>query len=443
MPDNIGGQIVSIIWRAAANSSVVNKRQQGVISTGIYSGGYLTKVPATNSASLSPLVCEIGCEVGDEKYQVRVETTEIVTPIPVVKTTQEFIILRWTYTGAVSDFMEILAVAAGDIRTTDLVVGRCTWDGSDNLLDFVYDVGIKLTNPNNYYRTTPNVQDLFLKVEPTGKTGLLVRVRAGRIQIASAKIDIPDYEISLGTAPIATKKIYLVYVTAAGAIAIDATGAEAAVPVAPTYKGKLVLAEVTLSIGDTVVTAAEIRDVRNFITATIVPDDVYITKATDGKLTLARDFRDYILIRDVKANGVNGGTFTSGAWRTRDLTEETSDAGGHAGLGVNQITLAAGTYECHIKCPAAEGVAEIKAHQARLYNVTDGTVICYGTSEYSEIGGHLTTSSVIVYRFTIALSKVIRIEHRCQTTVNTFGFGRANNFGNSEVYTIAEFWKVA
>jgi len=64
------------------------------------------------------------------------------------------------------------------------------------------------------------------------------------------------------------------------------------------------------------------------------------------------DTRDYILINDTKSSGTHGGTFSSGAWRTRDLNTIVSDTGGHASLSSNQITLEAGTYECFISCPA-------------------------------------------------------------------------------------------
>lgn len=425
MPSNVGQQIISIIFHASAQSSIINRRHKDTRMLGIYKGGYITLVPPSN-VSLSALVCEIS----DGTHQVRVETADAVS-LAVAKTTKEWVVLRWTYTGvAADDYMEILAVASP--LTNDVIVGKCSFTIPGVLQGFDYGE-----------RSDPDIQHLFLQVEPTGDVELRVRIRGGRIQTNSGVVDIPDQLSDLFTPPGSNKRIYLVYITAAGAIAIDSSGTAAATPVAPSYKGNLVLAEVTLASTDTSITASMIEDTRSWMVAPTIPDDVMIEKNANGKLTAKRCFRDYILIRDVKANGVNGGTFTSGAWRTRDLTEETSDAGGHAGLGANQITLEAGTYECHIRCPAAEGVSEIKAHQARLYNVTDGTVIAYGTSEYSEVGGYLTTSSVISYRFTITSSKVIRVEHRCQTTVNTYGFGRANNFGGSEIYTIVELWKVA
>ncbi len=156
-------------------------------------------------------------------------------------------------------------------------------------------------------------------------------------------------------------------------------------------------------------------------------------------LSAAQRALDYIEIRDEKAAGTDGGGFTSGSFQTRTLNTEASDAGGHASLATNQITLAAGTYECEISCPA--GV--VGNHQAKLRNVTDSTDVLIGTTEYTGTGNTTYTRSLITGRFTIAASKALEVQHRCETTKATDGFGNAANFGVVEVYTVARFWRVA
>lgn len=148
---------------------------------------------------------------------------------------------------------------------------------------------------------------------------------------------------------------------------------------------------------------------------------------------------DYICIQDQKAQNTNGGTCTAGSWQTRDLNTEVSDVGGHASVATNQITLAAGTYVCKISAPAyATG-----RHQAILYNVTDATNELIGTSQFNGTSeGHATNESVIVGKFTIVASKVFEVRHKSELTEATYGFGVACNFA-TEIYTIAEFWKVA
>jgi hypothetical protein len=149
---------------------------------------------------------------------------------------------------------------------------------------------------------------------------------------------------------------------------------------------------------------------------------------------------DYILVREEQSANTHGGTFTSGAWRTRVINTEVSDAGGHCSIGSNQITLAAGTYECRISAPALA----VESHKARLYNISDSADELIGQSQYTSSLTNAQNESVIVGRFTITASKIFEVQHRCQTTKATVGFGVAANLDSKiEIYTIAEFRKVA
>lgn len=144
----------------------------------------------------------------------------------------------------------------------------------------------------------------------------------------------------------------------------------------------------------------------------------------------------YILVSDQKTQNTNGGTFTSGAWRTRDINTEDADTGNNCSVSSNQITLAAGTYQIRASCPAfACGL-----HQTRLQNITDSTTILTGTGEYCSTTSGGGSRSFLTGRFTLAAQKTLEIQHLCQTTRATNGLGVANNF-TTEVYTIAEFWK--
>jgi hypothetical protein len=145
----------------------------------------------------------------------------------------------------------------------------------------------------------------------------------------------------------------------------------------------------------------------------------------------------YILIRDEKAQNTAGGTFTSGAWRTRDLNTEVFDTNNLASVASNQITLAAGTYEAFITCP----VSQVARHQARLYNTSDSAVLLLGTSEFAYPSGGVQNCSTIRGRFTIAASKVLEVQHRCETTESGNGFGFEANF-DTEIYTVVELRKV-
>lgn len=148
---------------------------------------------------------------------------------------------------------------------------------------------------------------------------------------------------------------------------------------------------------------------------------------------------DYILIRDEKASGVDGGTFTAGSWQTRDLNTKVADTGNHAALAGNQITLAAGTYKVRAIAPSRK----VNFHKTRLRNITDGSDLAIGSTAYSFSGDGMQDACDLVGRFTIASSKVIELQHRCTTSAATNGFGIAASFGVIEIYSIVQFWKEA
>jgi hypothetical protein len=99
------------------------------------------------------------------------------------------------------------------------------------------------------------------------------------------------------------------------------------------------------------------------------------------------------IMEDQKASGINGGTFTSGAWRTRDLNTEVRDHYGLTSLAANQFTpTVAGWVEW--SAPACK----IGVHQSRLFNVTDGVEVTAGTSEKTDNGNDFTQTSTDAVR---------------------------------------------
>lgn len=148
-------------------------------------------------------------------------------------------------------------------------------------------------------------------------------------------------------------------------------------------------------------------------------------------------FSAYAILSDVKGSSVEGGTFTSGAWRTRDLNTEV-DPSSIVTLSSNQFTLAAGTYLIRAKVPALQ----VDWHKAKLYNITDSTDDIIGTSEVSASANlYATSSSHIIGRITIAGTKTFEIQHRCTTTRANYGFGSTDNYSVSSIYTVVEIWK--
>ena len=155
--------------------------------------------------------------------------------------------------------------------------------------------------------------------------------------------------------------------------------------------------------------------------------------------TVGGKFASYAIIRDEKSDA-DGGTFTAGAWRTRDLNTEVADADGIVSISSNQFTLQAGTYLIKATTPAYETAF----HQNRLYNITDSSVVDTGSSEYTKQQSFVVTRSTLISRFTITGAKVFEVQHRADATKSSQGFGVRTSAGfstDADIYTIVEIYK--
>ena len=155
--------------------------------------------------------------------------------------------------------------------------------------------------------------------------------------------------------------------------------------------------------------------------------------------SLARAITQYARISDTKAANTNGGGLTSGSFVTRTINTEDTDPDGIVSIASNQFTLQGGTYRIAARAPAYG----VNRHKARLRNITDGSDALLGTSEFNQDSSNVTTNSLIVGQITIASAKTFEIQHRVEITNATNGGGNGSNFGDSEVYTVVEIWKVA
>lgn len=145
-------------------------------------------------------------------------------------------------------------------------------------------------------------------------------------------------------------------------------------------------------------------------------------------------------IRDEKTAGTNGGTFTSGAYQTRDLNTLVDSSGIVTTLSGNAFTLPAGKYRIKARAPAFR----VDAHQAKLRNTTDSTDVILGSVSYSgSAASYGQTDSVIEGEFSISASKTFSILHQCATTFASGGFGSGPSFGNNVVFTMVEIEKLS
>ncbi|TIP81312.1 MAG: hypothetical protein E5X58_40185 [Mesorhizobium sp.] len=155
------------------------------------------------------------------------------------------------------------------------------------------------------------------------------------------------------------------------------------------------------------------------------PEWVSITGAPDA------------VLEDQKASATEGGTFTSGAWRTRDLNTEVRDPSSLVSIAANEFTpTVAGWVDW--SSPASN----VGQHKTRLFNVTDTTVAGVGSSEQCSSSADTSTRSF--GGAPVVAGKAYRIEHQCSNTIATLGFGRASGFASTvEVYTRVQFWRTA
>jgi len=152
-----------------------------------------------------------------------------------------------------------------------------------------------------------------------------------------------------------------------------------------------------------------------------------ISLLTGAHLTIAgSSFAEYA---DVKSTTTAGGTFTAGAWQTRTLAE-ILDPDNIGSISTNVITLKAGTY----RCTGWATARNCGAHQVRLYNNTDSSVVLLGADSSASPAADTQTMSVLSGQFSIDTTKDLILQHRCETTKADNGFGDANSFGGDEVY---------
>lgn len=145
-----------------------------------------------------------------------------------------------------------------------------------------------------------------------------------------------------------------------------------------------------------------------------------------------------IVIVDRKTANTSGGTFTAGSWQVRDLTQILMDTTGLCTLGSNNFTPPAGRWAFRIHAPASQSVARHMARLAFHFSGPTWNPLQTGKS----MSAVDSNDSIVLGEFTTSGTTLLRVEHRCQTTVAGNGFGVAANFGVDETYTIVELDKL-
>ena len=160
-------------------------------------------------------------------------------------------------------------------------------------------------------------------------------------------------------------------------------------------------------------------------------------------VSVGQSFGGYLHIVDEKSNGTSAGTFTSGAYRTRDLNTVRTNTIAGASLASNQIILASGTYQLNASAPAFRVIE----NRTRWHNVDLGETTIVGEIAMTPSANNRgdQTRSNMRGRFTITSGTTFEVQHICDTTKTGDGLGHtAAISGDSEVevYTQVEIWEL-
>lgn len=145
---------------------------------------------------------------------------------------------------------------------------------------------------------------------------------------------------------------------------------------------------------------------------------------------------------DVSSGSFGGGDAAGDIWLTNqsgtfqsenldnDTTTDTNVATISGDSTLNQVRLKAGTYESDgSKGPARKAVGD---HVTRLQDVTNTTTLLEGQQSRTTVD--TTSFSTLNGQFTLSANATLEMQHRCDNTVNTVGFGAATGW-QTEVYT--------
>jgi hypothetical protein len=272
---NKGSQNVFFQYGDPLTGAEFGAKETKVSALGIYDGGLLSIVDNT-SVTVSSWTAVI--TDGTTTVTARAGASYDVSG---VSSTNRNIILRWSYNTRNDWYVDVLAVADGSVATNDLVVGRVVYSGA------------VITGFNYATRSVPMSLEHFLRVVPTVPASMRVVVKSGWCNYGTSRLFIATQLSSNFTPPVSNPRIDVIYVDSVGALQI-LTGTEAVSPTAPAYGGKIVLAEISLTVGMSAIATSNIVDARGIVFAASNANFVDLT--TDQTIQGIKNFAGGIVI---------------------------------------------------------------------------------------------------------------------------------------------------
>ncbi len=146
-----------------------------------------------------------------------------------------------------------------------------------------------------------------------------------------------------------------------------------------------------------------------------------------------------LIVVDEKTSGTNGGSISTGAWRTRDLNTVDVNTITGASLAANQVTLPAGTYRAWFITSAVDS----NQNQSRMYDITNSSTLVLGLTAADNAGQRNGSNSTGVGTFTLAATTAIELQHRFNYSNGySWHLGRSASFG-PERYVFVEIEKIS
>ena len=137
-----------------------------------------------------------------------------------------------------------------------------------------------------------------------------------------------------------------------------------------------------------------------------------------------------------------GETLVNTSWTTRTVNNTVFNGITSASLGLNQITLPAGTYNWVITASALGAASAQSKFQTRLRNTTDSTTALVSPTMDTPPSLSQAVTTTLAGQTTIAGTKVFEVDTYTSSTGNCFG-GTPISSGEAEVYVSIFIQKVA
>lgn len=139
------------------------------------------------------------------------------------------------------------------------------------------------------------------------------------------------------------------------------------------------------------------------------------------------------LLQEIQNNGVGGGDFLTGAWRTRPINTISSDLNSliSGPIVSGRFTLKPGYYFFDAE---ANG-NRVDNHQIALFNVLTGAHVLYGKSTYAPATEAAQNKSRLLGAYQISQNTDFELQHICSVSQAGNGFGVNAGLGNINIYS--------